>query len=41
MIDYMMIANFLEEHWEEWCVSCGDEDSAQEQIDSLRELANK
>ena len=41
MIDYMMIADFLEDHCGEWCDLCGDEESAQEQIDSLREIANK
>lgn len=40
LIDYMAIADFLEEHWTEWCELCGDE-YAQEQIDLLREFANE
>lgn len=39
LIDYMAIAEFLEEHWIEWCKIYGEE-YAQEQIDLLREFAN-
>ena len=41
LIDYMAIADFLEEHWTEWCEQCCDENIAQEQIDLLREFANE
>lgn len=41
-IDYMAIAEFLEEHFEEFCEHwCdGDDDRATEQIAALREKAN-
>ena len=30
------IADFLEEHWQEWVDYCGSEETAQAIIDSLR-----
>lgn len=41
LIDYMTLADFLEEHWEKWCEQCCDENYTQEQIDLLRNFANE
>ena len=43
MIDYMLIANFLEENYGDFCNGAcgGDDDFASEQIDLLREKASE
>ena len=41
MIEYMQIANFLDENWDAFVAFCGDdEEYAQEQVDALRRMAN-
>ena len=39
-LDYMSIANFLDDNWDAFVAYCGgDEVAAQEQVDALREMA--
>ena len=42
MIEYMQIANFLDENWDAFVAFCGgDEEYAQEQVDALRHMAER